>query len=98
MKTVLLCRRTRRARSTTGKYSAARSTFEVWWLMLFTTVTGEYLWPYKEDVMRFDFEVDEEDEYMCQWVTKAHLCGMASQPGKETSRAAPNGTGSVDEH
>jgi hypothetical protein len=23
-----------------------------------------YLYPYKEDVMRFDFEVDEEDEFM----------------------------------
>ncbi|KAI3319604.1 dimeric alpha-beta barrel [Xylariaceae sp. AK1471] len=24
-------------------------------------VTSKYLWPFKEDVIRFDFEVDEED-------------------------------------
>lgn len=28
-------------------------------------VTSTYMFPYKEDLMRFDFEVDEEDEYMC---------------------------------
>ncbi|CAN9133126.1 unnamed protein product [Alternaria alternata] len=33
-------------------------------------VTSEYVWPYKEDVTRFDFEVTEDDEYMCQFVTK----------------------------
>jgi hypothetical protein len=30
------------------------------WGRLVTT----YLYPYKEDVIRFDFEVDEEDEVM----------------------------------
>jgi uncharacterized membrane protein YccF (DUF307 family) len=25
-------------------------------------VTSQYLWPYAEDVTRFDFEVDEKDE------------------------------------
>ncbi|KAI1128671.1 hypothetical protein F5Y10DRAFT_239989 [Nemania abortiva] len=25
-------------------------------------VTSKYLWPFKEDVIRFDFEVDGEDE------------------------------------
>lgn len=25
------------------------------------------MFPYKEDLVRFDFEVDEEDEYMCQF-------------------------------
>ncbi|KAF4306630.1 hypothetical protein GTA08_BOTSDO05891 [Botryosphaeria dothidea] len=29
-------------------------------------VTSTYLWPLKEDVVRFDFEVDKDDEYMCQ--------------------------------
>ncbi|PYH67981.1 uncharacterized protein BO88DRAFT_444716 [Aspergillus vadensis CBS 113365] len=27
-------------------------------------VTSKYMFPYKEDLVRFDFEVDEEDEYM----------------------------------
>ena len=40
-------------------------------------VTSEYLWPYKEDVTRFDFEVDAEDEHMLKWaeslpVTNGH--------------------------
>jgi hypothetical protein len=25
------------------------------------------MFPYKEDLMRFDFEVDEEDEWMCMF-------------------------------
>ncbi|KAH7355906.1 stress responsive A/B barrel domain-containing protein [Pyrenochaeta sp. MPI-SDFR-AT-0127] len=33
-------------------------------------VTSNYLWPYKEDVTRFDFEVAEEDEYMCEFLAK----------------------------
>lgn len=28
-------------------------------------VTQTYMFPYKEDLCRFDFEVDPEDEYMC---------------------------------
>jgi hypothetical protein len=28
--------------------------------------------------MRFDFEVDQEDEYMCQWIAKAHLKGITT--------------------
>lgn len=27
-------------------------------------VTGTYMFPYKEDLVRFDFEVAPEDEYM----------------------------------
>jgi hypothetical protein len=27
-------------------------------------VTSQYLWPFAEDVTRFDFEVDAEDEDM----------------------------------
>ncbi|KAL3433324.1 hypothetical protein BDV09DRAFT_196932 [Aspergillus tetrazonus] len=30
-------------------------------------VTSTYFIPYKEDLVRFDFEVDVEDEYMCQF-------------------------------
>ncbi|KAK1572771.1 stress responsive A/B barrel domain-containing protein [Colletotrichum navitas] len=40
-------------------------------------VTSTYLWPFKEDVTRFDFEVTEEDEYMCQFVAK----GLANGSG-----------------
>ncbi|PWY71237.1 hypothetical protein BO83DRAFT_362606 [Aspergillus eucalypticola CBS 122712] len=30
-------------------------------------VTSTYMFPYKEDLVRFDFEVDEEDGYMCDF-------------------------------
>lgn len=30
-------------------------------------VTSTYMFPYKEDLMRFDFEVDQEDEHMCSF-------------------------------
>ena len=30
--------------------------------MFLSRVTSQYLWPYVEDVTRFDFEVDEKDE------------------------------------
>jgi len=29
-------------------------------------LTSEYVFPYKGDLVRFDFEVDGEDEYMCR--------------------------------
>lgn len=28
-------------------------------------VTSTYMFPFKEDLMRFDFELDTEDEYLC---------------------------------
>ncbi|KAK0388996.1 hypothetical protein NLU13_2573 [Sarocladium strictum] len=31
-------------------------------------VTSKYLWPFKEDVTRFDFEMDEGDEHMAKWL------------------------------
>ena len=31
-----------------------------------TRVTSEYLWPFAEDVTRFDFEVDREGEDMVE--------------------------------
>lgn len=31
-------------------------------LMDYIRVTSEYLWPFAEDVTRFDFEVEQEDE------------------------------------
>jgi len=30
-------------------------------------VTSKLLFPYREDICRFDFEVDEADEYMCDF-------------------------------
>jgi hypothetical protein len=30
-------------------------------------VTSTYLFPFKEDIVRFDFEVDDADEYMCSF-------------------------------
>ncbi|KXH50346.1 stress responsive A/B Barrel domain-containing protein [Colletotrichum simmondsii] len=40
-------------------------------------VTSTYLWPFKEDVTRFDFEVDPEDEYMCEFLAKGLANGSA---------------------
>ncbi|GJN69180.1 hypothetical protein PLICBS_003227 [Purpureocillium lilacinum] len=36
-------------------------------------VTSTYLWPFREDVTRFDFEVDVEDEPMCEWLATSVL-------------------------
>lgn len=30
-------------------------------------VISTYMFPFKEDLMRFDFELDPEDEYMCNY-------------------------------
>ncbi|KAF7551186.1 hypothetical protein G7Z17_g5217 [Cylindrodendrum hubeiense] len=35
-------------------------------------VTSQYLWPYAEDVTRYDFEVNEEDEYMLNFIPPAN--------------------------
>ncbi|KAF9880722.1 MmgE/PrpD family protein [Colletotrichum karsti] len=40
-------------------------------------VTSTYLWPFKEDVTRFDFEVDQEDEHMWDFVAKGMVNGAA---------------------
>ncbi|TVY84645.1 hypothetical protein LSUE1_G000526, partial [Lachnellula suecica] len=42
-------------------------------------VTQIYMFPYKEDLMRFDFEVAEEDEYMCQSIGDAFMKGFVQQ-------------------
>jgi hypothetical protein len=31
-------------------------------------VTSELIFPFKEDLVRFDFDVDEEDDYMCSFL------------------------------
>jgi len=39
-------------------------------------VTSTYLWPFKEDVVRFDFEIEQGDEHLIQGVAKAGLRGL----------------------
>lgn len=48
-------------------------------------VTNQYLWPYKDDVTRFDFEVPEEDEFICDAMMKAVLGGTALLPKNGTA-------------
>ncbi|PTB34881.1 uncharacterized protein TrAFT101_011967 [Trichoderma asperellum] len=46
-------------------------------------VTSTYMFPYKEDLFRFDFEVDTEDEYMCQGIGNALLKGLTTPPSAQ---------------
>ncbi|KAF5487713.1 hypothetical protein CGCS363_v013665 [Colletotrichum siamense] len=39
-------------------------------------VTSTYLWPFKEDVTRFDFEVEQADEHMWDFVAKGIVNGL----------------------
>lgn len=39
-------------------------------------VTSTYLWPYKEDVTRFDFEIPEEDPGVLQKMAKSIVGGL----------------------
>ncbi|GME62109.1 uncharacterized protein K452DRAFT_313689 [Neofusicoccum parvum] len=41
-------------------------------------VTSTYLFPFKEDICRFDFEVAPEDEYMCDFLTSAVIKSKGS--------------------
>jgi hypothetical protein len=57
-------------------------------------VTSTYMFPYKEDLCRFDFNVDPEDEYMCNIIEKSFtgnktsaLDGVDTPP--ESSLEAP---------
>ena len=45
------------------------------------------MWPYKDDVTRFDFEVPTEDEFICEALMRSVLGDKASVPknGPETS-------------
>jgi len=45
-------------------------------------VTQTYMFPYKEDLMRFDFEVDREDEYMCRKIGDGLVKGFVT-PSEE---------------
>ncbi|KAL5392151.1 hypothetical protein DPSP01_000671 [Paraphaeosphaeria sporulosa] len=52
-------------------------------------VTSQYLWPFKEDVTRFDFEVAAEDEYMCESTVK----GLVGASGLATPTEDDSCTG-----
>jgi hypothetical protein len=41
-------------------------------------VTSTYLFPFKEDLCRYDFEVAEEDEYMCAFDKIPEITGLAT--------------------
>lgn len=41
------------------------------------SVTSKLMFPYKEDLMRFDFEVAPEDEYMCNFFAKGQMNGCS---------------------
>ncbi|PQM43873.1 hypothetical protein VE01_10769 [Pseudogymnoascus verrucosus] len=43
-------------------------------------VTSTYMFPFKEDLFRFDFEVDSEDEYMCQGIGNRLVKGFVAPP------------------
>ncbi|KAL3294028.1 stress responsive A/B barrel domain protein [Colletotrichum asianum] len=48
-------------------------------------VTQTYMFPSKEDLCRFDFEVDEADEYMCDFTKLASkLTGGLSTPEEQS--------------
>jgi hypothetical protein len=40
------------------------------------SVTSTYMFPFDEDLCRFDFEVDPEDEYMCAFGPLSVLTGI----------------------
>ncbi|KAF4308327.1 hypothetical protein GTA08_BOTSDO04437 [Botryosphaeria dothidea] len=44
-----------------------------------TEVTSTCLFPYKEDITRFDFEVAPEDEHLCGNLTSAFVGGKAGE-------------------
>ena len=46
--------------------------------MVIQRVTQKYLFPFKEDLCRFDFEVDSEDEYMCSLNVMAKMAGLSN--------------------
>ncbi|PYI09445.1 hypothetical protein BO78DRAFT_362955 [Aspergillus sclerotiicarbonarius CBS 121057] len=49
-------------------------------------VTSTYMFPYKEDLVRFDFEVDEEDEYMCDFPIPASIFPSNPFPTERTTK------------
>lgn len=60
-----LWKSTKLAVNTTGRLTKGHFRHWQYFLTDFCRVTSTYLWPFKEDVTRFDFEVDKEDEQDC---------------------------------
>lgn len=50
--------------------------------MMDNRVTSTYMFPYKEDLLRFDFEVDQEDEYMCRAIGDGIMTGFMTAPAE----------------
>lgn len=55
-----------------------------------TRITSQYLWPFKEEVTRFDFEVAAEDEHMCEFMAKSLIgaSGLATPSEDESYNGA----------
>ena len=49
-------------------------------------VTSTYMFPYKEDLIRFDFEVDQKDEYMCRRIGDGIVKGFMTAPAEDRNR------------
>jgi hypothetical protein len=43
------------------------------------------MFPYKEDLVRFDFEVDGEDEYMCRGIGDSIAMRLMTPPEERKS-------------
>jgi hypothetical protein len=43
------------------------------------------MFPYKEDLFRFDFEVDGEDEYMCRGIGDSIAMRLMTPPEERKS-------------
>ena len=62
---------TKQAQSTTGRsYIWLRADPYTYWVH---RVTSTYMFPFKEDLCRFDFEVEPEDEYMCNFIERSFV-------------------------
>jgi hypothetical protein len=48
--------------------------------LIISRVTSSYMFPYKEDLFRFDFQVDGEDEYMCRRIGYGIAMGLITPP------------------
>jgi hypothetical protein len=57
-------------------------------------VTSTYMFPYKEDLIRFDFEVDGEDEYVCRGIGNSIAMGLMIPP-QERERCAKEVTNKI---
>jgi hypothetical protein len=54
-------------------------------MLITSRVTSVYMFPYKEDLFRFDFEVAREDEYMCQGIGDGLVKGFMTPPEEHKS-------------